>query len=1002
MSQRLNWPIAATLTVVAICVTLLPTGPALASTELPPLPTLESSESKISQLCEAQAQPTLATNSPPGRGFVPPPMDLSHLTGQHVGGTMQSAGGDRLQSSPSSWDWRAQGKVTPVKNQSSCGSCYAFASVANVESRLLVAGEPAYDLSENNAKECNWDELNGYYGGTSCSGGNYDLLVNLFSQKGLVLEACDPYVASDVACSSSCPYQKTLLDWRIISGSAVPDTDVLKSYIQTYGPVYTTLYASFSGFSGYDGSYTLYYSGTNWPNHAVLIVGWDDNLTHAGGTGGWIVKNSWGDSWGDDGYFTIAYGSANIGMYSSFMHDWQDYDTSGDILYYDEAGWMTAWGWGDTTAWGLVKFIPSSDTNGTRVEFWTSDETTDVDVYLYDDFDGTTLSNLLAQELDNSFAEAGYHSVELSSPVPLHSGDDVIAVVKFTNAGYGYPIAADNAGPYETQRTYISHSGTNGSWYDLGSYEDDVAFRIRTSDTQGTLTPTPTHTPTPTPTHTPTPTPTNTPTPTPTNTPTPTPTPASLTVTEVRPAEGFNDTTTSIDILGSNFPADAQASLGASPAISLPTTFVDSTHLTAKVPAGLTPGDYDLTVANSTQSDTLTDAYAVLDAAQPVDDLRSQPYYLWTDPDAPLEGKPVSLGLVVERVGGTQGLTLVPVRFYLGTLDPTAAIGDAYLVGIGVDDAASTAALDWGAHPAGDYTIFAEIDPDDEVPETNESNNVVSRTVTILPPLADITPPLVTDFLVNGGASRTVTRSVTLSVTATDDREPTQVYYVEQHYNLGARAWVPVQWTDWLPYNDQPHPWTLHPNTGLRYLQAWAADAAGNISCAPLRAQINYIPASDQMAAGETRTYRQMAQAGQCLRVRIEPAYGDPDLYVWPPGYQMGDDYWYSINGPGEVDEVQFETPKDGNYQIEVDGVTEAEYSVVVEVKASCSASAEAGGGRHFVSGGDKTPRTQPVVPVNSEPPGQLVVPPAQREPPTEYVYLPLLLRAYSASAPRY
>ena len=51
-------------------------------------------------------------------------------------------------------------------------------------------------------------------------------------------------------------------------------------------------------FGSYDGSYTLYYDGPEEPNHAVLIVGWDDSLTHAEGSGGWIVKNSWGTEWG--------------------------------------------------------------------------------------------------------------------------------------------------------------------------------------------------------------------------------------------------------------------------------------------------------------------------------------------------------------------------------------------------------------------------------------------------------------------------------------------------------------------------------------------------------------------------------------------------------------------------------------------------------------------------------------------------------------------------------
>ncbi|GAG07396.1 unnamed protein product, partial [marine sediment metagenome] len=255
-----------------------------------------------------------------------------------------------------------------------------------------------------------------------------------------------------------------------------------------YGPVYTSVYAGDGDawdteFANYDGSYTLYYPGTEDPNHAVLIVGWDDSLSHAGGTGGWIVKNSWGTGWGDNGYFYIAYGSASIGMYSSFMYDWQDYDPDGDIMYYDQAGLTTSWGCGDTTGWGLCKFIPSRDTYVRRVEFWTTDVTTDIDVYIYDDFDGTTLSNLLWSDLDNSFAEAGYHGVAVDPPLAVTHGNDVIAVVKFTNVSDEYPVPVDTEGPDETGRTYRSCSGSAGSWRDMGvDYDADVAIRLRTSD----------------------------------------------------------------------------------------------------------------------------------------------------------------------------------------------------------------------------------------------------------------------------------------------------------------------------------------------------------------------------------------------------------------------------------------------------------------------------------------------------------------------------------------
>ncbi len=412
-----------------------------------------------------------------GKGFVPPPMDLSHLTGQKM-----PSGGVRTQAVPSSWDWRAHGKVTSVKNQGGCGACYTFAAIGNIESKMLIDGAGTYDFSENNAKECNWDEITGTGGGTSCDGGNYFLLANLFSKKGTVLETCDPYVASDVNCKSTCPYQKTLLDWRIISGNAVPNTNVLKQYIYDYGPVYTSLYAGDSDawdaeFEDYGGSYTLYYAGTESPNHAVLIVGWDDSLSHAGsGTGGWIVKNSWGTSWGDSGYFTIAYGSASIGKYSSFMYDWQDYDSNGDIWYYDEGGWSVSVGYGDTTAWGLAVFTATVGTNATRAEFWTTDATTDVDVYIYDGFDGNAPANLLRQSLNHSFDEAGYHSVALASPLPVTAGDDVIVVVKFTNDSSNYPLPRDQYGPPETGRTYISHSG---ALWSASSY--DVAIRLRTS-----------------------------------------------------------------------------------------------------------------------------------------------------------------------------------------------------------------------------------------------------------------------------------------------------------------------------------------------------------------------------------------------------------------------------------------------------------------------------------------------------------------------------------------
>jgi hypothetical protein len=316
------------------------------------------------------------------------------------------------------------------------------------------------------------------------------MVANHLTTTGTVLEACDPYVPSDVSCTPGCTPQHTLLDWRVISGNALPSQEVLKSYIQAHGPVYTTIYggyydAWYSEFAGYDGSYTLYHPGSEFPNHAVVIVGWDDNLEHAGGQGAWIVKNSWGTGWGgscgygsEGGHFTIAYGSASIGCYSSFAYDWQDYDPDEILYHYDEAGYCGSFGYINKTGWALCKFVLPEDRTVERVEFWTVDATTDIDIRIYDDFSAGSPSNLLTSELNTPFSNAGYHSVPLSLPLSVTAGNDIYVVVKVSNVTSVYPIAYDHSG---TRDVGSSYSSSNGSYYTEFTY-GDLGIRIRTTD----------------------------------------------------------------------------------------------------------------------------------------------------------------------------------------------------------------------------------------------------------------------------------------------------------------------------------------------------------------------------------------------------------------------------------------------------------------------------------------------------------------------------------------
>jgi len=428
----------------------------------------------------APSVPDGAAELPPGCGFLPPPFATDHLSARLVTGTKAD------KDFPAHFDWREQGFVSPVKNQGPCGSCYSFGAAGQLEALLLKDGEGLYDLSENNIKECN-------FFASSCSGGNQWLVMNLLTRDGVVLESCDPYEPADVPCNDGCAYRFSVLDWLSLSGSTLPPSDALKQYLQDRGPIHTTVYAGDgndlawqSTFYAYDGNGALYYSGGYAPNHSVILVGWDDAITHAGGSGAWIVKNSWGTNWGgtcgygsEDGYFYIAYGSASIGCYSSVVRAYTGYDDQVAVRGYDEAGYGSAFGYGSTTAWGMCKFPFTEIGYLHRVEFWTTDATDDVDIYVYGTFDGTNLSNLLDSRLNLSYAEAGYHSAALDQPLQVSAGQTVYVAIHFQNSGYTYPLVVDGNGPTESATTYASVSGSG--WTDLSGYAVDASIRVRTS-----------------------------------------------------------------------------------------------------------------------------------------------------------------------------------------------------------------------------------------------------------------------------------------------------------------------------------------------------------------------------------------------------------------------------------------------------------------------------------------------------------------------------------------
>ncbi len=468
--EQFQQPIAAVMLIALVTLAAV----ACAASEKPPLE--RAPETKY----------MAPTGQTPRTGFIPPPVALNPRI-------LPPAGDGAPKVLPTRYDCRDLGYVTPVKDQGACGACYAFSAAGDLESTLLRGSEGTYDFSENNIKDCEY-----YVSG--CAGGNSLRVANHVSRNGVVLEVCDPYDPDVVACDLACEYRYCGLGWSTVSGSTVPPTSTLKQYLQLYGPIQTTLFVGDGTavawrnlFNSYGAvSDPLYFDDPSHAvNHAVLLIGWDDSIAHDGGTGCWIAKNSWGTTWGNTcdygterGYFYIAYESANIGEYSTFFHEFIPVQEDAELQSYDEAGYTAAFGHGSSTVyWGMAKFVlPASPETAYlhRVEFWTTDATNDVDIYVYDNFVGGTLNTLLTTVMNQSFDMSGYHSVPLPTPLELAGGQDIYVAIRIYNDSIPYPLACDADGPVEDNTTYYSFTGT--VWGDLGDDGPaDLGFRIRTS-----------------------------------------------------------------------------------------------------------------------------------------------------------------------------------------------------------------------------------------------------------------------------------------------------------------------------------------------------------------------------------------------------------------------------------------------------------------------------------------------------------------------------------------
>eukprot|EP00359_Climacostomum_virens_P001646 CAMPEP_0204899274 /NCGR_PEP_ID=MMETSP1397-20131031/1760_1 /ASSEMBLY_ACC=CAM_ASM_000891 /TAXON_ID=49980 /ORGANISM="Climacostomum Climacostomum virens, Strain Stock W-24" /LENGTH=263 /DNA_ID=CAMNT_0052067221 /DNA_START=234 /DNA_END=1025 /DNA_ORIENTATION=- len=185
-------------------------------------------------------------------------------------------------------DWREKNVVTPVKDQGNCGSCWSFSTTGSVEGLHALKTGNLVSYSEQQLVDCS-----SAYGNYGCNGGLMEDAFQYIEKYGIETEAAYPYTGSD----DSCRYNADLADKIVTSFVNVPQTDADLAQALNIGPVSVAIEADQGIFQFYNGGVIQSSACGSSLDHGVLAVGYTSDY--------WIVKNSWGPSWGDKGYVLL-------------------------------------------------------------------------------------------------------------------------------------------------------------------------------------------------------------------------------------------------------------------------------------------------------------------------------------------------------------------------------------------------------------------------------------------------------------------------------------------------------------------------------------------------------------------------------------------------------------------------------------------------------------------------------------------------------------------------
>ncbi|MBR3152161.1 MAG: InlB B-repeat-containing protein, partial [Clostridia bacterium] len=404
------------------------------------------------------------------------------------------------------------GEVTPVRDQKSLGICWSFASIASLESNLLKKNNVNKDLSEihmlyGTSNQLTPNNTKGYNINAN-TGGNYYLAESYFTNGlGAVNEASMPFTTS-LPQKSNSEIESIKPVTRVEDTAYLITTESIKNHIKENGAVVAEIRVSedYKTYPYYNSRYKSFcYKGEEASDHAVAIVGWNDNFSkynfnsncQPNHDGAWIIKNSWGKDVGEDGYFYVSYEDSVISRYEKYGIVNATTSINYDHLYqYDEVSSFIDWGYDN---WNKV-YMANVFNKSSQIELLK-----EVSIKIWNEYNckiyinsknGNKGKNDLIQVKEVNSLKPGFHTIKLDKPIALTGTQFVIAVEYDVPTGTSYggayvPVeknvednifattARCNAG-----ESYIT-ADLNSEWVDLKVVEANATIKAYTTDAPG-------------------------------------------------------------------------------------------------------------------------------------------------------------------------------------------------------------------------------------------------------------------------------------------------------------------------------------------------------------------------------------------------------------------------------------------------------------------------------------------------------------------------------------